>query len=410
MGRPKRAEQFSPLEVGIVHVCQRVVRRAYLAGKDAVTGRDYGFRREWIRRRMELLSSVFGIDILTYAIMSNHMHLVLRTRPDVIGTWSDEEVAFRWLRAFPGERLDEHLSDPTDVAVEQVLNTPGRVEKLRLRLADVSWFMKALSEPIARLANKQEECTGRFWEGRFKAQKIVDEAGLLACAMYVDLNPIRAAMASTPESSQYTSGYDRIRSAMGLDQAAASMESPELSLEQYVERDPECGDLQKKLDGVVAAGNERAASRIRRQLQSAVEKLRTQKAAQIRRIRVDAWLAPLALDEKGKPGVMPHCNGVRASDKGFLNMSLSDYLKLLEWTGLQRRADKRGKIPAGLLPILERLGIESEMWCDLVWNFKRYFGRSRAAGRPENLQSEAKRAHRSWIPGQRSASECFVAA
>ncbi len=59
--------------------------------------------------------------------------------------------------------------------------------------------MRALSEPIARLANKQDECTGRFWEGRFKAQRIVDEAGLLACAMYVDLNPVRTALADSPD-------------------------------------------------------------------------------------------------------------------------------------------------------------------------------------------------------------------
>ena len=66
--------------------------------------------------------------------------------------------------------------------------------------------MRALAEPVARLANQQDECTGRFWEGRFwegrfKAQRITDEAGLLAYAMYVDLNPVRAAMAESPDAS-----------------------------------------------------------------------------------------------------------------------------------------------------------------------------------------------------------------
>ena len=89
-------------------------------------------------------------------------------------------------------------------------------------------------------------------------------------------------------------------------------------------------------------------------------------------------------------------------------MSVRDYLKLLDWTGRQSHPDKRGKIPKGLKPILERVGIESGMWCDLVHNFQRYFGRSRAAGRPESLKAEAKSQHRYWIPGQSSAADCFA--
>ena len=145
MGRPKRGEQFSCDEVGIAHVVQRCVRRAFLAGIDQATGKDYSFRREWIRRRMELLASVFGLDLLSYAVMSNHLHLILRTRPDVVETWSDEEVALRWLRLFPGKRLEEHLGEPTDADLEQVLNTPGRVALLRKRLSDVSWFIGGIN-------------------------------------------------------------------------------------------------------------------------------------------------------------------------------------------------------------------------------------------------------------------------
>ncbi len=199
MGIVARAEQFHASEVGIVHAVQRCVRRAFLAGIDDKSGKDFSFRREWIRRRMEALASVFGIDVLTYAIMSNHMHLILRNRPDVVAAWSDKEVAIRWLRVFPGRRLEEHLVEPTENDVNMLVNQPDRMRLIRERLSDISWFMRALSEPIARMANQQDECTGRFWEGRFKAMRIVDETGLLACAMYVDLNPVRAAMAATPE-------------------------------------------------------------------------------------------------------------------------------------------------------------------------------------------------------------------
>ena len=190
MGRALRAEQFSTDGVSICHCVQRCVRRAWLAGTDPVSGKDYGYRREWIRRRMEALASVFGIDVLGYAILSNHMHLVLRTRGDVVRTWSDRELAIRWLRVFPGRRIEEHLGEPTDNDVEMLVGDRERIEEIRKRMSDISWFMRALSEPITRMANKQDDCTGRFWEGRFKCQPITDEAGLLACAMYVDLNPI----------------------------------------------------------------------------------------------------------------------------------------------------------------------------------------------------------------------------
>ena len=114
MPRPLRDEQFSADEISICHCVQRCVRRAFLAGVDAQSGIDYSFRKEWIRRRLEALASVFGIDVLSYAIMSNHLHVILRNRPDVVQTWSDEEVAIRWLRVFPGKRIEEHLAEPTD--------------------------------------------------------------------------------------------------------------------------------------------------------------------------------------------------------------------------------------------------------------------------------------------------------
>ena len=98
---------------------------------DEKTGKDFSFRREWIRRRMEALASVFGIDVLTYAIMNNHMHLSLRNRSDVVTTWIDEEVAIRWLRVSPGRRLEEHLAEPTENDVDMLVNQPERLLVIR---------------------------------------------------------------------------------------------------------------------------------------------------------------------------------------------------------------------------------------------------------------------------------------
>jgi len=85
----------------------------------------------------------------------------------------------------------------------------------RERLADLSWFMRCLNEPIARWANAEDGCTGKFWQSRYKSQALLDEEGLLACTAYVELNPIRAGIADTPETSDFTSIQQRIRELSG---------------------------------------------------------------------------------------------------------------------------------------------------------------------------------------------------
>ena len=142
--------------------------------------------------------------------MSNHYHIVIRINQDQAEAWSDREVAERWMQIFTGPILmHRHLAGAalTVVELEQVAEL---LTTWRKRLCDISWFMRCINEPIARMANAEDHCTGRFWEGRFTSQALLDERAVLACMTYVDLNPIRAAMARVPEQSEYTSIRERI--------------------------------------------------------------------------------------------------------------------------------------------------------------------------------------------------------
>lgn len=205
-----RKRQVSIEDTPYYHCISRCVRRAFLCGKDTQTGFDFEHRRQWIVDRIKLLCSIFAIDLCAYAIMNNHYHVVIRIDVERASQWSDQEVASRWMQIFQGPMLmHRYLSSASLNATEQEY-VASLFTTWRKRLSDLSWFMRCLNEPIARMANSEDHCTGRFWEGRFKSQALLDARAVLACMAYVDLNPIRAAIAKTPEQSNYTSVQERI--------------------------------------------------------------------------------------------------------------------------------------------------------------------------------------------------------
>jgi len=111
MARRNRAEVVVADEVGVYHCVQRVVRRAFLCGVDPLSGNSYNHRRSWIRNRLESLAGLFSLEIAAFAVMSNHIHVILRIRPDVVALWSDQEVARRWLALFPGHTERANWAD-----------------------------------------------------------------------------------------------------------------------------------------------------------------------------------------------------------------------------------------------------------------------------------------------------------
>ena len=205
-----RQSQVSLSDTPYYHCIARCVRRAYLCGEDKYTEKSFEHRRQWVVERMHYLASLFNIDICAYAIMSNHYHLVLHIDEQHNESLTHEEVCERWCQLYSTPVLVERWQSEQTTSEAENKAALTIINGWRERLADISWFMRCLNEFIARKANKEDECSGRFWEGRFKSQALLDEDALLTCMAYVDLNPIRAKMTVSVETSEYTSAYERI--------------------------------------------------------------------------------------------------------------------------------------------------------------------------------------------------------
>ena len=217
------------------HCICRCVRRAFLCGDDKATGQNFDHRKQWLVDKITQLSTIFAIELCAYSIMSNHYHLVLKVNKNIVSQWDDKEVSLRWMQLFKGHVLvDRWLSDikTTQVETDKALEF---ISIWRERLYDLGWYMRCLNESIAVQANKEDNCKGRFWEGRFKSQALLDETALLACMAYVDLNPIRAAICDTPEDSDFTSVQQRIHS---LKQATNALTAQPATLLRFTGYEP----------------------------------------------------------------------------------------------------------------------------------------------------------------------------
>ncbi len=205
-----RAALIDPNTTPYYHCMARCVRRAFLCGEDHLTGKNYEHRKTWVVDRLKVLANIFAIEVCAYAVMSNHYHVVLHINTAQGKEWSDQVVLRRWTSLFEGSPLVQRFlaNQPLDKA--QYMKVAEYACLYRERLMSISWFMRCLNEYLAREANAEDNCKGRFWEGRFKSQALLDEAALLSCMVYVDLNPIRAGKATTPEQSEFTSIQERI--------------------------------------------------------------------------------------------------------------------------------------------------------------------------------------------------------
>jgi len=297
MTRPRKV-LISLADTPYYHITSRCVRRAYLCGVDHYSGQSYEHRRQWVVDRIRLLSSLFAIDVCAYAVMSNHYHLVLKICPEQLEGLSDDDVMDRWCALFKGPLLIQRYRGGEDLKPFEHTTVSDIVNVWRSKLSSISWFMRCLNQPIARQANREDKCTGKFWESRFTSQALKSEEALLSCMTYVDLNPVRAGIADRPETSSHTSIRERLES--------------EFDLQQAIDDQTECGDL----------------------------------------LDFKTPLKPL-LPFENRP--------INEPQTGIL-FNFEEYLSLVDWTGRVIRSDKRSHIDTSLPPILARLQINPEQW------------------------------------------------
>jgi REP element-mobilizing transposase RayT len=295
-----RAHLVDPSVTRWYHCVTRCVRRALLLGEGPYD------RKEWIEHRLQELAEIFAVSVGGFSVLDNHLHLLVRLDADVAKGWSDEDVVRRWGRLFPPRDKSRQPIAVSKDWIEWRLKDSPWLAKARERLQSLSWFMKCLKEPLSRLANRQDETRGAFFEGRFKSVAILDEESLLATCAYIDLNPVAAGIAKVPEASPYTSIKTRVDHAK--DQGRTS-------------------DLQTAEHGSVAG------SRAARGMEDSL------------------WLCPI--EDRRQ---------LDSSREGMLEgFSLGSYLLLVDYTG---RLFRKGKatISRELSGVFDRLGSSAESW------------------------------------------------
>jgi hypothetical protein len=336
------------------HVISRCVRRAFLCGEDLATGRNFEHRRGWIVARMEQLAGVFAVDVAAYAVMSNHFHQVVRVDAERARAWSHDEVLRRWTKLYTGpELVQQYLRDGgAGLGNAQLEAVQGWAATYRARLGDLSWYMRVLNESISRMANAEDGVTGRFWEGRFKSHALLDEAAVLTAMAYVDLNPIRARLATVPEDSAFTSIAERLQKAGEAEDESA-----------------------------VSAADAAAP---------AAEPLPTHP--------LESHLSALP-----RAPLMPFdATGRMAAAIPF---AFDDYLELVDSTGRVIREDKRGYIPGETPRVLERLNIDPEQFIATTARMLDLF--STAIGTPEHLTAHCVARNVAFLRGMGAARALF---
>ena len=325
------------------HICSRCIKRSFLMGEDKYSGKNYEHRREWISDKLAELSDIFSIDIAAYAVLSNHYHLVLHIDAAKAAGWSDKTVIRRWMMLFKGNELTLKVLKNKPLSKAEQYLVDELVAEWRERLSSISWFMRCLNEHIARLANAEDKCSGRFWEGRFKSQALLDEQAIITCMAYVDLNPVRAGMAALPETSDFTAIQQRIQA---LGQPTKKTESKQ-------------------------------------------------------NIKLAKFCKP------PKKNHLPTADSVHQGQRttGVIPFYWRDYLELIDWTGRAVLPNKKGAIKMAEPKILQRLAIDTDHWLENMPRIEKDF--HHCIGREDSIKPCAEKLDQCWVKGLGAARRLF---
>ena len=331
-----RSQQIDLSATPYYHVVSRCVRRAFLCGEDRLSERSFDHRRGWLVERFRFLSEHYAIDIAGFACLSNHYHLVLRVDRERATGWSDEEVVQRWMALSRRSRRKnrKRAESPSRAQLEALA---PKISVWRERLYDISWFMRMLNEYIARRANQEDNCKGRFWESRFKSQALLDMKAIISVMAYVDLNPIRAKMADSLLKSDYTSIQER--------------------MVRHAKRHTPNSNAAKQ--GLPYRSNK---------------------------------VAPL-LPFSDEPARLRRKHPVSTP----LPFSFAGYVELVDWTGRQLRKHKRGAIPENARSALTELGLDAIEWVTTVKCIRYGFGH--AVGDVTALSKWCENLGQQWVKG-----------
>jgi hypothetical protein len=309
--------------------------------------------------------------VFAYAVMKNHLHVVLRNNPKRVRGWDDQEVARRWLNIFPVQRDDKGTAVVSDAMIAGFLENRRKLGEVRKRLSSLSWFMRCLNEPIARRANKEDDCKGHFWEGRFYSQSLEDDGAIISCMAYVDLNPVRAGEQVLPEESEFTSLRQRYLG-MQARKMVAGLENEGRKLSESDEA---------KLQKAVAVGE------------------------------IDSWLGNAeSFRGQGFEG-KSNIKGIdeKSGDEWVLaNLSLEQYLDLVDWTGKQIIHREKASVPKELASILERMDLAVDDWVGNVEGYKNLF--TRAVAPLAKLNQLAVADGQRWFKGKSGARQLYQVA
>ena len=331
------------------HAISRVVQGAFLLGDDKTTGTNYDHRLVWLQDRLKELSVIYTVVVGGYSFMDNHFHLSLQTRPDLTEALSNREVAKRYFQLCPPKQSKKNKLTPAEwqFLEDELIANKKLIDEYRRRIGNLSEFMKSLKEPIARRANKESGKKGHFWDGRFKAILLLGHESVLTCQTYIDLNPIRADIADTPEKSKFTGAYIRIQA----DEAEKKLEEiNKLELNGHTVHQDKSIEIEESKKLVNSAN----------------------------------WLAPFYQGE----------NHLRP----FFKISFSDYLELLDETAREIHPHKKGYMDPTLPDIFDRLKIDRKKWVESIKNYDKWF--YRIIGKMSTLWQTLKDTSNRWFKGQ----------